>query len=166
MKTCTKCGLSKDLSDFHKDKTRKTGFRDICKMCAKIHRTEWYNRNEGSIRAKNNVSSKQRYHSDPKRAKGESLRKYWPHLSWQESLSNYEGFLKAQNNTCAICENPETSEYRNGKIKDLSVDHNHITGEVRGLLCNACNKAIGSLLADSGTELFVKAINYLENRNS
>jgi hypothetical protein len=42
----------------------------------------------------------------------------------------------------------------------LSVDHNHATGEIRGLLCQACNHAIGKF--KDKPELCRKAADYLE----
>jgi Autographiviridae endonuclease VII len=52
----------------------------------------------------------------------------------------YKDLLKKQNYSCAICEdiNPDG--------KRLAVDHNHITGEIRGLLCNSCNTGLGKFL--------------------
>lgn len=40
------------------------------------------------------------------------------------------------------------------------VDHNHVTGKVRGLLCTSCNSAIGQLKEDPA--LFAAALAYLE----
>ena len=58
--------------------------------------------------------------------------------------SQYETLLYLQGGRCAICRRgPEGS----GK-KRLTVDHDHETGEVRGLLCNHCNAAIGNLRDD------------------
>jgi uncharacterized protein YbaR (Trm112 family) len=50
----------------------------------------------------------------------------------------YVAMLVAQNNCCAICK----------RVRHLWVDHDHETGQVRGLLCKHCNSAIG-LLEDS-----------------
>lgn len=56
----------------------------------------------------------------------------------------YDAKLTEQNGLCAICKQPETKiDYRSGKVWPLSVDHNHETGENRGLLCSACNPALG-----------------------
>jgi Recombination endonuclease VII len=49
----------------------------------------------------------------------------------------YKGMLAAQNGVCAICE-----EKCNMNM-NLCVDHDHITGKIRGLLCNSCNRALG-----------------------
>ena len=55
---------------------------------------------------------------------------------------------------CAICKGPPC------KKKFLSVDHNHTTGQVRGLLCDVCNRAIGMLKDD--VDLIRAAADYLE----
>lgn len=61
--------------------------------------------------------------------------------------ADYAELLAAQNSVCAICGEPEVLTYR-GRLKRLSVDHCHDTDEIRGLLCNACNTAIGMLRHD------------------
>lgn len=49
-----------------------------------------------------------------------------------------------QDGKCAICRQPE----RTARNHLLSVDHDHVTGRFRGLLCSHCNRAIGMLLDD------------------
>jgi hypothetical protein len=68
----------------------------------------------------------------------------------------YTPLLQAQNGKCSIC-----GSFPNGKR--LSIDHNHSTGKIRGLLCSHCNLALG-LFQDSVTNLS-RAIGYLEERN-
>ncbi len=75
------------------------------------------------------------------------------------TIEDYETMLDKQNNVCAICGKGETREYNGTRIK-LAVDHCHITGEVRGLLCSKCNLALGWF--DDSSELLTKAINYLK----
>ncbi len=71
----------------------------------------------------------------------------------------YYQLLKEQGGVCAICGNLKTKE-RNGKTVALSVDHNHKTGKIRGLLCSKCNFVLGNsnedmnILANSITYLF------------
>lgn len=55
------------------------------------------------------------------------------------TLDQYNEKLKTQNNVCAVC----LKECSSGR--KLSVDHNHETGQIRGLLCLNCNRAIGNL---------------------
>jgi hypothetical protein len=48
----------------------------------------------------------------------------------------YNDLYKQQKGRCGICKNKQ-------KGKSLAVDHNHETGQVRALLCQFCNTAIG-----------------------
>lgn len=52
--------------------------------------------------------------------------------------------FEAQGGRCAICRQPETTRASNGSgaHRLLSVDHDHMTGRIRGLLCHRCNSAI------------------------
>jgi hypothetical protein len=76
------------------------------------------------------------------------------------TIEDYNKLFKNQNGLCAICNKSEISKHQSGTIRTLSVDHNHETGKVRGLLCSTCNRAIG-LLKDNSI-LLLKASNYLE----
>lgn len=71
------------------------------------------------------------------------------------SPDDYFAILKAQGGGCAICATrPRT--------KRLAVDHNHQTGEVRGLLCTLCNhRVLGG--AKERVDILLKAAAYLEN---
>lgn len=59
------------------------------------------------------------------------------------TLEDYDRMLRAQNGVCAICSLPERSKSRNGTIQPLAIDHDHETGQVRGLLCARCNAVLG-----------------------
>lgn len=72
---------------------------------------------------------------------------------YQLSKRDFERLLHDQNHQCAICETHLHRPY---------VDHDHETGEVRGLLCNRCN--IGLHYFENG--LRAKALDYLESRAS
>jgi Recombination endonuclease VII len=72
------------------------------------------------------------------------------------SKAEYDAIVKAQNNKCAIC-GLEGSQNQHGR---LDIDHDHKTGQVRGLLCNCCNKAIGTVKDNPAT--LRKAADYLE----
>lgn len=73
-------------------------------------------------------------------------------LSWEE----YQDLIKRQNNKCAICALPQEN-------KRLAIDHCHATGDVRGLLCDKCNRGLG-LFGDS-IERLRAAIAYLDGEN-
>jgi hypothetical protein len=79
------------------------------------------------------------------------------------SMKSYKKLLDAQNSVCAICQLPESSlAPSTGKPKMLCVDHDHVTGVVRGLLCSNCNRALG-WFGDS-LETIRAAVAYLEIR--
>jgi hypothetical protein len=63
------------------------------------------------------------------------------------TLEQYNALLVLQNGVCRICKQGERQKIY-GAIKALAVDHCHLTNEIRGLLCSACNRAIGFLQDD------------------
>lgn len=63
------------------------------------------------------------------------------------TLDDYKNMVQEQNGVCAICKNPETVAI-GGKMLSLSVDHDHETGKVRGLLCTKCNRGLGMFCDD------------------
>lgn len=75
------------------------------------------------------------------------------------TLAEYGEKLVAQNGVCAICEKPETAKLH-GKVKPLSVDHNHDTGEIRDLLCSSCNHLLGHAREDRN--ILLAAVKYLD----
>jgi hypothetical protein len=70
----------------------------------------------------------------------------------------YDEMLIAQDGKCEICKTDKPT----GKWKVFAVDHCHKTGNIRGLLCNECNRGMGLLRDDP--ELLIKAAEYL-NKN-
>ncbi len=80
-------------------------------------------------------------------------------------LGAFDKTKDMQKGVCAVCGLPESAK-RNGKIKELAVDHNHNTKEIRGLLCHRCNIALGLLNVDMfGILPLQMAIKYLEKRD-
>ena len=74
---------------------------------------------------------------------------------------DYDKMLAAQNNVCAICKNPETRGGRTkGTVTRMGVDHCHTTGDVRGLLCHACNSSLGKF--KDNIDHLQAAIDYFE----
>jgi hypothetical protein len=74
------------------------------------------------------------------------------------SLAEYERMLAEQGNVCAICGLEDAALTRSGTPR-LRVDHNHVTGRIRGLLCHLCNTRVGTIEAH---EWLAKANAYLE----
>ena len=63
------------------------------------------------------------------------------------TVEQFDSLLASQAGVCAACGEPETARYRT-EVRRLSVDHDHKTGAVRGLLCHSCNVALGLLGED------------------
>ena len=60
---------------------------------------------------------------------------------------------------CDICGQPQPPDYR-GVVKALSVDHDHVTGRVRGFLCSHCNIALGGF--KDNIDSISRAVAYLQ----
>lgn len=78
-------------------------------------------------------------------------RRKGPELKYRYGITVEErdAILEKQGGVCAICEGNATD-----------VDHCHITGAVRGVLCRQCNTALG-LFKDDTTRL-LRAVEYLK----
>lgn len=90
-------------------------------------------------------------------------RKRNEYLRWKYgiTLGDLEEMFYAQDGQCPICGQEILLETTN-RGNDHVVDHDHATGEVRGLLCRTCNGALGGF-RDS-VERLQRAIEYLTNR--
>jgi hypothetical protein len=87
--------------------------------------------------------------ANPERAKANRRRSYLENKAENKTYSTtykrkqkygvddaeYQRLLAKQNKLCAICAKTCT--------RQLAVDHDHVTGRVRGLLCNSCNRGLG-----------------------
>jgi len=132
MKTCPTCKTDKPISDFHKNKRYKSGFRNICKDCSNKRRNENYN---------------------PLKNKRNNLK-----VRYGISLEEYEEMFNNQNGKCLGCVRKIFIEVNSDT--PAVVDHNHSTGSVRGLLCDSCNRALGNI--KDNIETLKNLIKYLE----
>ena len=75
------------------------------------------------------------------------------------SLEDYNRMLEEQEHKCAICKGEGFLMNKCHKMK-LVVDHCHTNGNVRGLLCHNCNRALGLLQDDP--EALLRGVEYLK----
>jgi hypothetical protein len=75
------------------------------------------------------------------------------------TLEFLSDLFEKQNERCAICEKPLGSVHSPG----MHIDHDHITGQVRGLLCHKCNNGIGWL--EKNLAYLNSAMKYIKGRN-
>lgn len=142
MKTCSRCGDSKPLSEFktylHKGEPRPAS---RCIACMRLVAKERY------------LEIKQ----DPELL-AEAKRKnkaYFLASQYGLSPEQYASMLKKSKGRCDICRREP-----DGRWKTLYVDHCHQTGRVRGLLCYRCNRKLLPLLEED-LNLIQRAIAYL-----
>lgn len=125
----------------------KDGFRYQCNACACLQNKLWRKNNKEKDKKSKAVY---RNNNKDKKRNWEFKKRYGI------TLEDYNQMLDTQNGVCAICGKPP-------KKNRLAVDHNHITGKVRGLLCATCNKVLGLFLSDYlGSERFKSATRYIE----
>lgn len=153
-KVCTgKCRQELPLSAFAKGRGYKGGYRSECKVCAADRLKAWREANRDKHQAqwtRSNERRKASYENTPQRqvmARDAYLRR-----TYGITVEDEHRMHEAQGGRCACC----------GEEKRLVVDHNHKTGAVRGLLCNACNVVLG--LVNDDTEHLRKLVVYVENR--
>ncbi len=153
MKQCTKCNEIKPLTEFHNDKSKRDGLRERCKDC----RCKF-----PKVILKHCVACSDSFEvsgrSKAQKYCGVTCQKV--HIRFGIDEYQYEDLLMRSDYKCAICSNPETNiDKRTGKVYELSLDHDHKTGIVRGVLCTSCNAALGYFKDD--ISLMAKAIQYL-----
>lgn len=128
MKTCNKCGETKDFTAFYADKRYVGGYRHQCKDCTKQFPSQV------SSAAVARATKWAKEHPEKRRA---IKRRYWNKRLYGLTPDEFDGMVARQQGLCAICLKPP------GK-QGLCIDHDHTTRKVRGLLCTRCNTALGS----------------------
>ena len=106
-------------------------------------------------RAKNPEKCKEYYE---KRDKEKIREKAWLRR-YKITREDYNKIYKEQTGCCAICRTFETGRGH----KYLHVDHDHETGEVRGLLCDLCNRGLGYF--KDNCHFLRRAAHYLEKQD-
>lgn len=175
-KICTTCKKSYPISEYRKDASRANGIHCTCNSCNREIQRRWYqnNKEKAQLTARNSyakkkdaINLKRRLEriNNPDAVRAKARKQYNPITSkvssWKRigikdmTYDRYLSMLSEQNNCCAIC----GIESKNLKRK-LDVDHDHITGIARGLLCTPCNSGIGKL--KDSVEMLEKAISYLK----
>lgn len=126
-----------------------------CRPCAREAQARWQAANPEAHRAK------QREWREKNRDRRKEI-EYASRLKTQYGLTieDYQRMLAEQGGGCAIC-GQAAGSYRNQDF--LCVDHNHETGQVRGLLCGSCNDGLGRFR--DNPILLASAIAYLKTHD-
>ncbi len=147
-RVCTKCCKEKTITSFHKSLDNKTGRSAICIIC---WRDKSYKYEQTSAGRLSRLKTIEKYKNSPK-SKYNNRKKVLS--KFNITPEEYDEILIFQNKNCAVCGN-------NNKKHSLAVDHSHITGKNRGLLCNVCNYTISRI--ENDLSLLDKIKDYLEN---
>ncbi len=131
--------------------------KELKKAEANKRRTE-RRRVDPEYRAKLQADRRKQYVKNPQKAI-EYSRRFLLRKRYGMSFEDYEVMLAAQGNVCAICGGTQAAQRTcagNVVVPKLSIDHDHKTGKVRGLLCHPCNQTIGKF-GDSPERLILAA---------
>jgi hypothetical protein len=157
---CCACRQRKPDSEFRKDQRTKDGIAYRCRDCAYEIEKKW--RKNNIERARDNARGVQRraYAKDPEKYR-DMLRRSRMRTIHGLEYEDFLAMLAAQNWQCKICAKHLTVRVRNYPRKGnvACVDHNHETDEIRGILCNHCNRGLG--LFGDNAETLITAAEYL-----
>ena len=118
-KQCSECGQVKDLDQFKKVGVNASPMRK-CLTC--YTETRRFNKANGLRYNQRDAHLRDNYGI---------------------TQEQYDFMLQAQGGVCDICLSPDPKAA--ARANCFVVDHDHETGQVRGLLCHACNRALGNL---------------------
>jgi len=151
MYTCTKCEVDKLEDGFywHKNGGRKSS---LCKPCYNESRKD-YNEKWREANAEHVVEYRVKNYNSEARLELHYKKEY------NITLQDYDDMYESQEGKCKICGSTDAKTPKNGRF---CVDHDHSTGEVRGLLCSSCNRGIGLLQDDP--DVVLNAYKYLTKK--
>ena len=138
-KQCSRCNQTLPVFAFGVDRASKDDLSRVCKVCLKEITAEYWKRKPELM--------------------AEYSRKYLMKRLYNITLADYDAMFEDQGGVCAICGLPEIR-------RRLCVDHNHATGEVRGLLCTICNLAVGTAETNDMTRVLAYIESYNKNKEA
>lgn len=161
-KKCKRCGEIKPISNYSKHNQTKDKRHIYCKECrsidAKKYWINYWDKNKkrlltaAKIKRDNNKEEHAAYRRMLFERNPDLYKNQWYKSKYKITLDDYKTMYDRQKGKCLICH----------KFKrKLSIDHDHKTHVIRGLLCRECNIGLG-LFKDNPISL-QNAINYLQN---
>lgn len=164
-KVCARCGENRPIARFARTKGRKSGVCPYCKAC---YRTRYHDKQNGveipadlvKLKDRQRYWQKRRYEvgrnqkaqRNKQKAKKKALNnlrqiRYAIKKKYGIGLEKIQQMLDDQRGVCALCDFDFGSDSPNGMGRSVwrtyHIDHDHETGEIRGLLCPHCNNILG-----------------------
>lgn len=154
MKICNMCKEEKVLEEFAVNSGGSQGRRAVCKICInEQQRSQWA---EMPVESKTEKLDQKRQW---RQQNPEYLRNWNLQSKYGLSSEEWDYLFLSQGRRCAACHTKDFGQ--NGPM----TDHNHITGQLRGILCHHCNIVVGYV--ENGWNVEVPAINsYLKRWES
>jgi len=149
LKRCATCACEKPLTDFFKNANYRDGRLKHCKKCFS---ERWLIPYKQTAKYKAYCAE---YRNRPETKAKMRNREYMSEFGI--TLKQYNTLLRKQNFRCAICETPQEKT----RIR-FAVDHSHKVGNVRGLLCDRCNRGLG-FFGDDPYKLLIAREYILQN---
>lgn len=137
-KACGEMSPDKFSEYFNSAQNRWVRYKSECKKCMTARKRP-YEKKRAKTRIRNT----------------DVQRRYYLRNRYGLTEEAYTELLESQECKCAICKSMLRRE-------NIDIDHNHSTGEVRGILCSRCNKMLG--FAEDDIHKLEKAIEYLKER--
>lgn len=161
-RVCTRCHQWKAASEFFYEYRRKM-LRPQCKGCTAPHVAKARETEIEHFRAmeRNSKARRKTFNADTIRQQAFQARLKRRAIS----EADYNEMLVLQGDRCAICRKRMVHFATNeNRPRMACIDHDHETGEVRGIICNRCNVALGGF-RDSAV-LLRAAVRYLEKHSA
>lgn len=167
-KKCNRCNFIKPVDCFYKHKYGKFRVGTICIDCIlSVRKDKYVSKKEFNkdsklkrcssckeIKSKGEFRKHKSYYAPKcRKCEKDKVFEYNINKNYNISLDEYNNMLKNQNYKCMICKSD------NGNRR-LCVDHNHVNGEVRALLCDHCNTGLNKF--KENINLLELAIKYLK----
>lgn len=156
-KVCRCCFQEKSVTDFYRNRTQQGGYHATCKACSELRKRKYKLLDPESVR-----ETRRRCYLKNETTLKAKLRQSNYIKEWR--LKTFYGMthdefltaLEMQGYTCSLC----GLEFIDGTNAKPQIDHDHETGEVRGIICKRCNQGLGCL--GDTIEALNRAIAYLK----
>jgi hypothetical protein len=122
-KHCPDCDRDLPLDDFYRAPKGALGRQRRCKPCHVAHTGNYYAGLSPERKARRIAQIK--------------AKKYGMTLEQMQAL------VAAHDDNCDLCGKPDTTHRKRTWTRQLTLDHDHVTGRYRGLICSECNLALG-----------------------
>lgn len=134
---CSKCRQEKPVTEFYRARDTKRGHQSTCRVCCKAKVAAYQAKHRTKVRVYHREYSKQSF------ALRQANRREHACRTYGFTQARYEALLEAQGGGCAIC-GRRPMEVPHARGHRFAIDHDHVTGFVRGVLCAPCNGGLGS----------------------